>query len=57
MLLRALKTQVFILQDLKLSASADPRDLIEGRIAKLLLLQDVLCTRKDLKQLPLWLRL
>lgn len=54
---RALKTQVFILQDLKLSASAAPRDLIEGRIAKLLLLQDVLCTSKDLKQLPQRLRL
>jgi hypothetical protein len=57
---RALQTQVFILQDLKLNASTDPAFIegrIESRIAKLLLLQDVLCASNDILHLPQKLQL
>ena len=57
---RALQTQVFILQDLKLNACMDPACIdgrIESRIAKLLLLQDVLCASNDILHLPQKLQL
>ena len=54
---RALRTQVHVLRELRACASDSDGLVVQGRITKLLLLQDVLTSSNGLKYLPQALRL